>query len=141
MAYKIKKSGRITEELELLGEDCSTVLTLHIDINVDRIASSYRKAQITLMKAAKAAKNGSDEALELYGKAVTALVDLIFGEDNTAKLLEYFDGKYTDMSVKCFPFIRDVIEPAVKTAIDTQKGVIAENYGLSRRQKRRLGIR
>ena len=38
MAYQIKKSNHIVEDLELLGDDGKVELTVHVDINTDRMA-------------------------------------------------------------------------------------------------------
>ena len=50
MAYQIKKSSRITEELELLSEDGKVEKTISVDINVDRIVADYRKAEVNLYR-------------------------------------------------------------------------------------------
>lgn len=142
MAYQIKKSSRIIEELELLGEDGSVEKTINVDINTDRIAGGYRKAEIDLLNAQRNVKKGeSSEALENYGKAVIGLFRLIFGDENTNIMLDFFDGKYTDMLIQVMPFINDVVKPAISASVAAQKSRIANNYNFSRRQKRKLGLK
>lgn len=142
MAYQIKKSGRITEDLELLGSDGTVEITLHIDINTDRIAGGFRKAEIDLLNAQRNIKKGeSTEALENYGIAVIELFKLIFGEENANAMIEYFDGQYTDMLLQVMPFINDEIKPRIAEAVAAQKAVIANNYSLSRAQRRKLGVK
>ena len=133
MAYQIKKSSRITEELELLGEDGSIEKTINVDINTDRIAGGYRKAEIDLLNAQRNVKKGeSSEALENYGKAVIGLFRLIFGDENTNIMLDFFDGKYTDMLIQVMPFINDVVKPAISASVAAQKSRIANNYNYNR---------
>lgn len=105
MAYQIKKSNHIVEDLELLGDDGKVELTVHVDINTDRMAGGFRKAEIGLINAQRGIKKGENaEAFENYGKAVIEFFRLVFGEENTAVMLEYFEGNvygyvYTVISV------------------------------------------
>ena len=77
MAYQIKKTNRITEDVEFLGENGEVELTVKLDIDVERIAGDFRKAQIAVMNAEKAAKEKqTDEMLETYGKAIVEFIRL-----------------------------------------------------------------
>lgn len=142
MAYQIKKTSRITEDIELLGESGNAEKILHVEINPDGIMSNYRKAEIQLLKTQTAAREGkSAEAVEEYGKAVTALFETVFGVEVTAELMDFFENKYTEMLIQLMPFITDVVRPAVAEAIKSQKSRLANNMNFSRHQKRRLGLK
>lgn len=142
MAYQIKKTSRITEDIELLGESGNAEKILHVEINPDGIMSNYRKAEIQLLKTQTAAREGkSAEAVEEYGKAVTAFFETVFGTETTAELLTYFENKHTEMLIQLMPFITDVVRPAVAEAIRLQKSRLASNMNFSRRQKRKLGLK
>lgn len=142
MAYQIKKTSRITEDIELLGESENAEKILHVEINPDGIMSNYRKAEIQLLKTQTAAREGkSAVAVEEYGKAVTALFETVFGTETTAELLTYFENKHTEMLIQLMPFITDVVRPAVAEAIKSQKSRLANNMNFSRRQKRKLGLK
>ncbi len=142
MAYQIRKSSRITEELELLGENGNVEKVLKIDIDTDRIMRDYRIAEIKLLNAQKAAREkSSTETLENYGEAVTAFFRLVFGDDNTDEMLDYFSRRYTEMLIQTMPFITDVIKPAIADAAAAQKSRLANNLNFSRRQKRKLGLK
>lgn len=142
MAYQIKKTSRITEDIELLGESGNVEKILHVEINPDGIMNNYRKAEIQLLKTQRAVKEGnSAESVEEYGKAVTALFETVFGTETTAELLTYFEKKHTEMLIQLMPFITDVVRPAVAEAIKSQKSRLADNMNFSRRQKRKLGLK
>lgn len=142
MAYQIKKTSRITEDIELLGESGNVEKILHVEINPDGIMNNYRKAEIQLLKTQRAVKEGnSAESVEEYGKAVTALFETVFGTETTAELLTYFENKHTEMLIQLMPFITDVVRPAVAEAIRLQKSRLADNMNFSRRQKRKLGLK
>lgn len=141
MAYQIKKSNRITEDLELLNEDNTVALTITVDIDVDNIAKNYRRAQANLSEAERSANQGDEESLERYGSAVIEFFGVIFGTDNTVKMLKYFEDKYSDMVIQCMPFISDVINPAMQATIENKKQMLANNFNLSRAQKRKLNLK
>lgn len=87
MAYQIKKSSRITEQMEFLGEDNQVVLTIDVDIDADRLSQKYRATEMRLMECREQAEGGSAAGLQAYGTAVLAFFDLVFGEENTQKML------------------------------------------------------
>lgn len=140
MAYQIKKSSRIKEQLEFLSEDDQTALTIDVDIDVDRIAQQYRATELKLMECQKQASSGTAEGLQAYGTAVLAFFDLIFGEESTQQMLAYFDGSYTDMLLQVSPFIQNVVKPGIESAILEKRRIMAANMQLNRRQRRRIGL-
>lgn len=56
MAYQIKKSSRITEQMEFLGEDNQVVLTIDVDIDADRLSQKYRATEMQLMECREQAR-------------------------------------------------------------------------------------
>lgn len=141
MAYQIKKSDKITEALELLDSNNNAALTVHVDIEIGRIAKEYRQLQIELMEAQNMISQGSEQAFEAFGNAVIKLFRCLFGDENTQKILEYFENDYTEMAVQCMSFISDVIQPAIEKYSRSKREIMANNYNLSRQQKRKLGIK
>lgn len=141
MAYQIKKSDRITENLELLDSNNNVTLTIHIDIEIGRIAKEYRQLQIELAEAQNMTSQGNEMAFEVFGNAVIKLFRCIFGDENTQKILEYFENDYMEMAVQCMPFISDVVQPAIEKYSRSKREIMANNYNLSRQQKRKLGIK
>lgn len=140
MAYQIKKSSRITEQLEFLGEDNQVVLTIDVDIDADLLSQKYRATEVKLMECKKQASSGTAEGLQAYGTAVLALFDMVFGEENTQQMLAYFDGSYTDMLLQVSPFIQNVVKPAIEAEILEKRQRMAANMQLNRRQRRRIGL-
>ena len=140
MAYQIKKLQKIVEDIELLNDDNSVALTIHVDIVPENIARKFNVTQVKLVEAQKKVKAKDDSALEEYGEAIIAMFEIVFGEENTAKILEYFEGKYTDMAIQLMPFITNVIQPALRRNAEDKKALIANNYHLNRWQKRKLGL-
>ena len=139
MAYQIKKTNRITEDVEFLGENGEVELTVKLDIDVERIAGDFRKAQIAVINAEKAAKEKQTD--ETYGKAIIEFIRLIFGDENTQKLIKYFDNRYIDLLFQTMPFIYDVVVPSIEKSVRQKKQLIANNNTFSRKQRRKLGLK
>lgn len=117
-------------------------LTVKLDIDVERIAGDFRKAQIAVINAEKAAKEKqTDEMLETYGKAIIEFIRLIFGDENTQKLIKYFDNRYIDLLFQTMPFIYDVVVPSIEKSVRQKKQLIANNNTFSRKQRRKLGLK
>lgn len=140
MAFQIKKQRKLIEDIELLADDDSVAMTLHVEINIDAIAREYRLTQAKLAAAQKKAAEQSTEALEEYGNAVIAMFTLVLGEENTEKALEYFENKYSEMAIQLMPFVTNVVQPAIQRSVEEKRALLANNYHLSRRQKRKLGL-
>ncbi|MBO5971355.1 MAG: hypothetical protein J6S14_23015 [Clostridia bacterium] len=118
MAYKITRN-RIVEELEI--EDNGKTLLLNVDINVDSILHNYNIAQVAMHTAAqeaKAAANNKDlqKAEEKMGEAVLSLFEIIFGEEQTKQIIEFYDNRVTEMLGDVAPFINDVVTPKIQEA-------------------------
>ena len=142
MAYKVRKSSRITEDIELIGANGKVEKVISVDINIDRLMSGFRQAELNLMKLQKSIKNKENaQALENYGKVFVDYFNMVFGIENTKEMLEFFEGRYTDMFCQLMPFITNVVKPALAQAIAVKKSDIANNYGFSRKQKRKLGLK
>lgn len=131
--YQIKRK-HIVEELEI--EDNGKTLKLAVDINVDTMLKAYNSAQYKIAQASnavKAAANDKDMSAceEAMGNAVLSLFEVIFGEDQTKQIIEFYDNKALEMLGDIAPFISDVIAPRFKEAQDR----IAESYRQVNRRK------
>lgn len=116
--YQITRKNRIKEQLQLCHADGTVALTVDVDLNVDEISARVNKAydalgaaQLTLQKTPE-----STAALESYGNAVIAVFNVIFGEENSAKLIAFYENNYTEMLLDVFPFINDEIMPKIREA-------------------------
>ena len=129
MAYQIKKTRKINEELELLNDNGEVEKTLLINLDVDAIAPMFRKKQVALINAQKELKNiqkmgvqaDFDAAYELYGRAVADIFELTLGVQNTAEILEYFENNYIEMCTQVVPFISEVVVPSIEISINEKK--------------------
>lgn len=124
MAYQIKiAKNRIEEDLELVHADGSEAVTIHVSIDTGNIGKAVLKCYENVGNAQARLQSGETNAntMEAYGRAVIELFGVIFGEENTRKLLEAFDGNETEMLLGVFPFIEDVVMPAVRSTSEARK--------------------
>jgi hypothetical protein len=129
MAYQIKKSRKILEELELCNDNGDVEKTLTINLDVDSIAPVFRKKQVALINAQKELKNiqkmgnqaDFDAAYEIYGRALVDIFELTLGADNTAEILDFFENNYIEMCTQVVPFISEIIIPSIENSIFEKK--------------------
>ena len=131
--YQIKRK-HIVEDLEI--EDNGKTLKLSVDINVDSMLKAYNSAQYKIAQASNAAKAAAGDkdmsaCEEAMGDAVLSLFEVIFGQEQTRQIIEFYDNKSLEMLGDIAPFITDVIAPRFKEAQDR----IAESYRQVNRRK------
>lgn len=121
--YQIKRN-HLVEELEI--EDNGKKLLLKVDINPDIVLHQYNQAQYKIAQAsqdAQKSKNSDDLAAAevAMGNAVLGLFEVIFGEIQTKKIVEFYEDNSLEMLSDIAPFIADVIAPKIQEAQDRIK--------------------
>lgn len=117
--YKITKgANRIEKDLEIVTSGGEEIAVLHVSISMREMETRVAKAY-EVMSIARAELQKKPDAVEAYGKAVIAFMQTIFGDEQTAQLLEIYESDYTQMLLDVVPFIQDEIMPALK-AVSTQ---------------------
>ena len=97
---KIKRTRPFLDTLEL--EDGDKRLTVSVSIHFERSAPLIRKDK----------KNPNN--LEAYGNAVIALFAAVFGEQEAGRILQFYEGQYTDMLTDILPYILHIVLPAMQ---------------------------
>ena len=137
MAYQLKRSNKVVEDLELTENDGTVVKTLHIDVDIDAIAAHFRAEYNDLIKAERAVKAAqnvgvSEENFQSlyaeYGAAIITVLKTVLGEQNTLEVLEFYEDNYIEMSVQIFPFIQDVIVPRIRDTVANSKQQIKMRF-------------
>jgi hypothetical protein len=132
MAYQVTRSKRITETLELTDEKGNVVESINVNLDADAVCTAFRKKQTEVIDAERRLKeirkNGGETdlecAYEAYGNAVIAIFELIFGEDGTKRLLDFFEDNYIEMGIQVVPFINAVIVPKINETLRNRKAQI-----------------
>ena len=149
MSYQIKRSKKITETLELVDAEGKIVEVISIDLDVDTVARQISKDHIELVKAGAELKEINNiikdqenpklkEVMEKYGEAIIKLFNTVFGEENTVKIVNFYENRYIEMSLEVTPFVVNVILPKVREAAQTARDDVLNKY--NRKDRRALGI-
>lgn len=115
--FEIKRKERIYEEVQLGDE----VLVIDLDpISVLRryneCAADIAAAKESIERSRKQGVAPTADQLTLYGNAVVALLGVVFGEENAAKIVAHFEGGYTEMLTQVMPYIAGTIAPKIQAA-------------------------
>ena len=116
--YKIKKRQSIYEELEIEGNN-GEKLNLTVNLTIDDILEQYNTLMRMLGEAQIEAQKDpmSEKAQTAVGAVVIALFKLIFGEDGCAKILDFYNERWSEMLEDIAPFISDCVQPKIKAAM------------------------
>lgn len=141
MAYQAKRAYILTEDIELMNKDNEVEKVLHIRFDADRMAREFNSARNSIIRAQKEVKEGkAADAYAAFGNAVAEMFKVVFGEENTLAILEFYENNYVEMLSELMPFITEVAAPAVQQAVDAKKQQLANNYKFNRKERRRLGL-
>lgn len=126
--------------MELKNEDGSVFAVLNIDLDIDRIMSKYNCARNEVIRVQQKMKAGPDNAeiLDEYGKAIVAVIEVLFGTENTQALLQFYENKYTEMLEMLFPYISNEIEPRMREIVNDKVEKMKAQF--SRKQRRKFGL-
>ena len=152
MAYQVGRSRKIRESLELVDDNGSIVTTVYTDIDADKIAKEFNKRVNAIIRAEIAAKSlpksgeitamtteqaeAANASVQSYGEAVINLFQLIFGDEGTQTILDFYDNAYFEMSMQVFPFILDVVKPRIEDSVRKMQERAKQNYVTSRKMIR-----
>lgn len=119
--YKIKRSNHVTESLQI--EDRGKLLELTVDIVIDDIMKKYVElgSRLGKLQAMLKAEEKTEDLYAEYGRTVVEYFELFFGEEQTAKIMELYNGRYSEMLIDITPFLQDVIVPAIIKAQEETK--------------------
>lgn len=140
--YELKRSEKIEEEIKI-GDDI-----IKVSLEVDDITKDFNKRYNAIIRAEQeinTLKNdGTPEAMEsasiAYGTAIIELLKLVFGEENTTKILEFYQNRNFEMAEQVFPFIIDVIYPKIQKSIQDKRKKLTEQYHANKTLRRKMGL-
>lgn len=115
--YELRRSEKIVEQIKV-GDD-----VIEVNLDVGAIQARFTKGYNELLRA-QTALNGitgdnmdaMSERLEQYGNAVVGVLQVVFGEENTQKILDFYEGNFTEMFTQIYPFIAEVVLPKISDA-------------------------
>ena len=136
MAYTINKAPHVRDEVTI--QDGDQTLTLTVDLYVDDVLADISRVRAELAEAQQKIRRlkqegaGDAETIDAVNNltgAATELFRLIFGEEQTIQIDQFYNGRTLSMLADFMPYFTDVILPAIK---DAQKR-LADTYTAWRR--------
>lgn len=115
--FELKRSEKIVEKIKV-GDDI-----IEVNLDAGAIQARFTKGYNELLRA-QTALNGitgdnldaASDKLEQYGAAVVGVLQVVFGEENTQKILAFYEGNFTEMFIEIYPFIAEAIMPKISEA-------------------------
>lgn len=115
--FELKRSEKIVEQVKVGDE------IIEVNLDAGAIQGRFTKGYNELLRA-QTALNGAtgdtldavSDKLEQYGNAVVGVLQIIFGEENTQKILAFYENNYSEMFMQIYPFIAEVIIPKISEA-------------------------
>lgn len=118
MAYRVQRSQKVIEDLELVDESGAIAERIHVQLDADDMVRKVSRKYLDLMRIQKEVTSIQDDhkeaALEQLGDAIIDLFEAIFGEADTEKILNFYEGNYIEMIQSVMPFISEVILPRMR---------------------------
>lgn len=112
--FELKRSEKIVEQIKLGDE------IIEVNLDAGAIQARFTKGYNELLRAQNALNGAtsntltaSSDKLEQYGNAVVGVLQVIFGEENTQKILAFYENNYSEMFTQIYPFIAEVIIPKI----------------------------
>lgn len=132
MAFKLKRFKK-TESLELVNEEGVTekVITVRLDKAGLAMKASKKYVEIQRLQAMAGKARGKENAEELVtelGQAVIGFFEIIFGEEDTKVILEFYEGNYIEMALEVMPFIQEKILPTVRAIAQQNRRTAMASY-------------
>lgn len=145
MAYQARRSRKLYEEFELVDENGDVVHTLKVSLDADDMVVAINRKYTALTRAltetTEAQRKAKDkkeleECMETLGRAVLDLIEAVFGEENGKILVDFYEGRYLELSREVLPFISQVVIPRlVEIRKENQKYMFMK---YNRQQRRHL---
>jgi hypothetical protein len=99
-----------TKPFEDTIEFCNSGEVLRIDYRVSitpDFAREARKLQVKIIDLQRRSK--TEQEFENLGHAIVDLFELIFGAENTQKIISFYEGDYANMLIDLFPYLRNTV--------------------------------
>lgn len=145
MAYQAKRHKRFQEDFELVNGEENVIHTLHVSLDADDMIAKINRKYTALTKAlaetTEIKRNTEDPdkvqgCVETLGMAVVDLFEAVFGEADTKTIIEFYEGRYIEMSQEVIPFITQCVLPKLTEMRNDHKKAVLSGY--NRKPRRRM---
>lgn len=133
----LTRKQRFYDSIELKNDDGSLYKVLTIELDLDKVMSDYNKARNNVFRAQQKLKENPNDptVLEEYGQSIVSVISLLFGEENTKCLLEFYENRYTEMLEMTLPYIKNELEPKMQELVKQKVEQMRAQFTRAQRRK------
>ena len=115
MAYKLERENARFVELDVNGDILKISLGgMTLYKKVIEAQSKLKDIQVKIENLLKNKKPITEELIQFLGDTIIYMFNVAFGEANTQKILDFYEGNYDEMLLKVYPFFVSEFIPALK---------------------------
>ena len=129
--HEIHKRDKVKEVFHITDND-GRELTVESVLDPGEALPAWNRAKNSIIRA-QTAKQPDFEAL---GQAIVDTFAVFFGEEGAAKILDFYDGNYTDMMEDIFPYIQAILLPKLEAESAKRREAMIEIYRSSPRRRK-----
>lgn len=136
MKYRIGRTEKLHDVIELTDESGNIVKSLEITIDVDIAAKELTQKYYNFLNISRQLKeaqkiNDKNEFFKLaklYTLAIDELFGICFGEANRLAIYEFYENNYLEMAQQLVPYIFNRLIPAVNKAVQQKKNNLKKAF-------------
>ena len=121
--YEIHKRDNVKETFHITDND-GRELTVESILDPGEALPSWNRARNSIIRAQTAGTKDT----EAMGRAIVDTFAVFFGEEGAAKILDFYDGNYTDMMEDVFPYINTIILPKLEAESAKRREAMKDLY-------------
>lgn len=111
--YTVERKKDLIDTLCL--KDGEKELKIEVKLNLTKTLTtfekSFRKLQLVQIEIQKGSKD-----FKKMGDAILDVFEIVFGKEDSTKMINFYNGDYTTLLIDVFPFILNVVFPAFEKA-------------------------
>lgn len=128
---EIRRKNKVKETFHITDND-GRELTVESVLDSGEALPAWNRAKNSIIRA-QTAKQPDFEAL---GQAIVDTFAVFFGEEGAAKILDFYDGNYTDMMEDVFPYIESILLPKLEAESAKRREAMIKIYRSSHRRRK-----
>lgn len=107
--FVIKRKENLIETVKF--ENNGKELIIDVKVNLLNTLNKYEKASRAIQLSILDIQKGKITDAKKIGDVIIGMLTIVFGND-TQKIIDFYDGDYTELLLDVWPFIISVVTPA-----------------------------
>ena len=136
MTFRIGRTAKINDTLELTDDNGNVVKRLKIELDIDAAARDISEKYSDFICNHKKLKELQRADLQddfaalskQYAENVIELFQMCFGKANTAEIFMFYEGNYFEMVRTLIPYIFKRVFPEIKKSMKKQKAMFKKAF-------------